>query len=181
MEIINETIKNNIPYQIKYGNYKFYIDGKNPENNLRVTWHCPYYRRVKNKPKEDNKFCNSTIRGIWKTNLNGNFNFYLEKEHSVICKELIKTIVNNDKNSEDIINQKNNIEKSSDIIGETDDLKKNKTNYDKINNINFYTKNEYYSVLEEYMKHNKGKNISCNDFITFWFRIYNNNKWNAIK
>jgi len=32
------------------------IDGKYPVNNLRITWHCSYYRRTKNKPDNQNKF-----------------------------------------------------------------------------------------------------------------------------
>ena len=181
VEIIKDTIKNNIPFQIKFGNYNYYIDGKNPENNLRVTWHCPYYRRVKNKPNEYNKFCNSTIRGIRKTNINGNFIYYLEKDHSIICKELIKTIVDTDKNNKNMIIQYNKLNKDSGNNGESENIKKNKTDFDKVNNIRFYTKKEYYSILEDYIKDNKSKNISCSDFITFGFRIYNNNKSNTIK
>ena len=47
INLIDDTIKDNIPYTIIYHIYIFRIQGANPNNSLRATWYCQYYRKRK--------------------------------------------------------------------------------------------------------------------------------------
>ena len=78
--IINDnSIKNRVPYIIRYENYNYVIRGANPKDNLRVTWHCENYLKMRNSLKVQTRFCESTIQGIRENIKSSSFRFYLKK------------------------------------------------------------------------------------------------------
>ena len=56
IEIIEDSIENNIPYRIKYQNYTFIIGGSHNENKQRITWYCQYYRKTTDIPINQKNF-----------------------------------------------------------------------------------------------------------------------------
>ena len=63
----NKTdIKYNTPINIKYKGKAFRIDSRKYYEQYQSTWKCINYRRRKDIPENENKFCNATIKGIRK-------------------------------------------------------------------------------------------------------------------
>ena len=161
VEIIEDSIKSNIPYRIKYQNYIYIIEGKNPENQMRITWYCQNYRKVKNKPIDQKKFCSATIQGLRKNkNDFKEINFYEKNKHSNICLETKTFEIN--KNKE----YNNNKEKlDNENTKDTNNITENRL--EEINN-----KKEFYEYLENYLNKNKNIIITCSEFIKFAKKIY---------
>ena len=81
---------------------------------MRITWYCQNYRKIKNKPNVQKKFCSATIQGLRKNkNDFKEINFYEKNKHSNICLET-KTIEIN-KNKEYNNKEKLNNENSKDL------------------------------------------------------------------
>ena len=55
ISIINDSIKDNSPYEIIYENIIFTIEGANPKGKHRITWHCINYRKKRNLPETSKK------------------------------------------------------------------------------------------------------------------------------
>ena len=89
----DKDIKYNTPVQIKYEGRKFKINTNDFFDKIEATWKCEYYRRLKDKPKTQNRFCDATIKGI-RLILEDKYKFYLKEEHSEICKKIFKEEMN---------------------------------------------------------------------------------------
>ena len=100
IEIIEDSIENNIPYRIKYQNYTFNIGGSRHENKQRITWYCQYYRKTTDIPIYQKKFCKASIQGIRINNESNKFEFYQKKKHSEVCLDLIHKCSNDKTNNE---------------------------------------------------------------------------------
>ncbi len=87
VDIIKESVKNIIPFHIKYGTYIYSLIGRITKSSKRITWHCQNYRKIKDKPKDNKKFCSATIQGIREDN-SDSFKFYEKNPHSNLCLSL---------------------------------------------------------------------------------------------
>ena len=153
IEIIDNSKYKYIPYKIKYKDEIFYIRGANPINNLRVTWRCINYRIKRNLPENQNIFCDAKIQGIRENKDTGKFKYFIQNDHSDICKYKNKETIKKGKFKNQII----------------DNLKKIKLSINKI------TKKKFTKNLEDFLKDNKNNKITCKDFISYGKNIYNNN------
>ena len=114
----NNTIQNNTPTVINYKNHKFNINTRRFYEQYECTWKCCYFRREKDKPKNEKYFCNAGIKGIRDVIDTNIFKYYLLESHSKICENLNQTnsktngsdkfeTVDNDENNEDeCVNEK---------------------------------------------------------------------------
>ena len=57
-------IKYKTPTTITYANRKFNININNYYEKIEDTCKCEFYRRLKNKPKNKTRFCDTTIKGL---------------------------------------------------------------------------------------------------------------------
>ena len=156
VEIIDNSKFKNIPYKIKYNEHIFYIRGADPTKNLRVTWRCINYRKIRNLPDNQKIFCQANIQGI-RENINSDiFKFFFKNNHSDVCLKL----KNKSKSVENLSKEK------------LKNTKKVKLENNKI------TKKDFNNLLEEYLKNNKNLKIACKDFILYAKKIYFENKLN---
>ena len=157
IEIIEDSIKNKIPWRIKYKNYIYYIAGSNPEKQTRITWYCQNYRKIKGKPIGQDKYCTATIQGQRSTKEIKDIIYYEKNKHSKICLQ----------NTEKIDEEKK-AEIKAKIENKTLSQKEDKL----IDNIK--TKKDFNEYLEEYLKRNKNIIITCSEFIKFAKKQYYN-------
>ena len=158
--IVNvNSIKNRVPYIIRYENYNYVIRGANPKDNFRVTWHCENYLKMRNSLKGNTRFCESTIQGIRENIESSNFCFYLKKQHSNLC---IK---------------ENNFDKSKLNINSPNKMEK--IRIEQIENIEIENKKDFSNYLENYIKESRTKNLSLREFRKYgndFYRKHNLNK-----
>ena len=117
-------IKYNTPINIKYKGKEFKIDTRKYYEQYQSTWKCINYRRRKDIPENEKKFCNATIKGIRYLIENKLYEFYLMEDHTKQCKNL-----DNQKDSK--LSKEKNMQNSIDHKENDDsDNKKKTTNKD---------------------------------------------------
>ena len=157
MTIVDDTIRNTIPYEIIYNNHIYNYEGNNPKKKKKITWHCQNYRKIKNLPSNTNKFCNSIIQGN-RDNIESNqFQYFFKKENSDLCINLYN------KTNESKSNEGNKMIKQ-DEIKETDISNKKDFNF----------------KMENYIKSNKEIKIDCQTFIKNGLKFYDQNNLKEI-
>ena len=163
--IKEDSIKELCPFEIYYDNVLFTIEGANPKDRQRITWHCINYRKKKNKPENCKTFCNAVIQGLRNLDDPLNIKYYLKENHSELCNNYFNNLKKN--NNFDIQNLK---ESNNNINIKT-------INNDEITKDDITDKKDFHKYLEKYMKNNKELNLECKDFIKYAKNFYNNNKY----
>jgi len=98
----NESnVQYNTPILIEYKTFNYKLNTREYYDKCEATWKCINNRKLKDKPKELKKYCDSTIKGFRAPTSNKYFKFYLIKLHTDLC-------IKNQNNINKIINEKFN-------------------------------------------------------------------------
>ena len=129
-----------------------------------MAWYCQNYRKTKDIPDLQKKFCNVSIQGIRLGIDNFEFEFYEKKKHSEVCIDLIQKKIKENKNI-DIPKSTGNKE-ANEINKEIEMISK------------IESKKDLNKYLENYLLKYKNIIITCNEFIKFLKNLYFNNHLN---
>ena len=151
--IKDDSIKDLCPYEIYYENVLFTIEGANPKDRQRITWHCINYRKKKNKPETCKTFCSAVIQGVRNLEDPLNIKYYLKENHSELCNNYFKNL------------KKNNNYEIQNLKGSNNDNSIKTINKEEITKSDITDKNDFINYLEKYMKNNKELKLECKDFI----------------
>ena len=142
VEVDEQNINLNTPIIISFQQKEFKISVYNFINQFECTWKC-VLKRKRTRENKNKYFCDATTKGKRNEKILNKFEFFLKKQHSDLCLNYYKTLLNTNVNKIDNKNLEDNSETS--VL----DLKKNysiKNNFEQ--NTEKDSKNKIYSILE---------------------------------
>ena len=142
------NINLNTPIIITYEQRDFKIHGSNYVNQFECTWKCSNYRKKLKNTKD--KYCEATIKGKRNEKELNNFNFFLKKEHSLICSDNFK-----------------NICKNNNSLNDNQVKIKVKENISNVIKKKIITKDELEEEMKIYILNNKSNGLTPSKFINY--------------